>query len=477
MILMFELRPYQKESLEGIYRSLGNSNHCIVVQSPPRTGKTVLMAEIARRTTAKGNKILFIVHRKEIIDQVRRTFTEQKVKPEFCQIGMVQTFSRHIDRLAKPDVILVDEAHHALASSYRKVLDAFPNAVKLLFTATPVRLGRQQLDQIATDIVEGKQIQDLIDMGFLAKFRYFARKQIDEDKLKKSSTGDFTVDSMTEALTTGIYSTVVKEYRERVNGQQAVVYWFSVETAKKCAQAFQNSGISAAEIDGDTPDNIRDDIVQKFRDGKIKVLSNVNLFTEGIDLPNVDCVIMARPTQSLALYLQFAMRCLNPRQGKTATIIDMVDNWRRHGLPSDHRDWKKMMVTGKKRKSSGGGVGGMGICQCPKCLEVWNSQEVRDNDNTCLDPACGHNPVLPVQERKLKLKQGEIVEIDQSERRRRDFFERLMKKQIMNNIGCKRPYELSSYQECQQYAALHGYKKGWAYHYAKDHGLPGLPHN
>ena len=158
------------------------------------------MAEIARRTTAKGNKILFIVHRKEIIDQVRRTFTEQKVKPEFCQIGMVQTFSRHIDRLAKPDVILVDEAHHALASSYRKVLDAFPNAVKLLFTATPVRLGRQQLDQIATDIVEGKQIQDLIDMGFLAKFRYFARKQIDEEKLKKSSTGDFTVDSMTEGI-------------------------------------------------------------------------------------------------------------------------------------------------------------------------------------------------------------------------------------------------------------------------------------
>lgn len=475
--MTFKLRSYQKECLDNIYRSLRRDNKCIVVQSPPRTGKTVIMAEIARRTTAKGNRILFIVHRKEIVDQVKKTFAEQNVKPEFCQIGMVQTFTRNINKLAKPDVILVDEAHHALAKTYMKVLDAFPNAVKLLFTATPVRMGRMQLDQIATDLVEGKQIQELMDTGFLAPFRYFARKKIDDDKLKKSSTGDFTVGSMTDAIEGGIYQAVVNEYRKRVDGQQAVVYWFSVQTAKLCAQVFKDEGISAEEIDGDTPPDVRDRIVDDFRDGKVKILTNVNLFTEGIDLPNVDCVIMARPTQSLALFLQFAMRCLNPRQGKTATIIDMVDNWRRHGLPSDHRDWKKMMVTGKKRKSSGGGVGGMGICQCPKCLAVWNSQEVRDNDNTCLDPACGHNPVLPVQERKLKLKQGEIVEIDQSERRRRDFFERLMKKQIMNNIGCKRPYELSSYQECQQYAALHGYKKGWAYHYAKDHGLPGLPHN
>lgn len=430
------------------------------------------MAEIARRTTAKGNKILFIVHRKEIIDQVRRTFTEQKVKPEFCQIGMVQTFSRHIDRLAKPDVILVDEAHHALASSYRKVLDAFPNAVKLLFTATPVRLGRQQLDQIATDIVEGKQIQDLIDMGFLAKFRYFARKQIDEDKLKKSSTGDFTVDSMTEALTTGIYSTVVKEYRERVNGQQAVVYWFSVETAKKCAQAFQNSGISAAEIDGDTPDNIRDDIVQKFRDGKIKVLSNVNLFTEGIDLPNVDCVIMARPTQSLALYLQFAMRCLNPRQGKTATIIDMVGNWERHGLPSEERDWAEMMRTKARRQKN---VDGPTVCQCPECMAVWNTKAVRENDNTCLDPFCKYNPVIPPPKRGIHVAEGEIEEIDTAEQKRRKFAEKYMKQQIKNNLGDKDQWELQNYRECLQYAALKGWKRGWAYHWAKDHNLPGLP--
>ena len=112
------------------------------------------MAEIARRTTAKGNRILFIVHRKEIVDQVKKTFAEQNVKPEFCQIGMVQTFTRNIGKLAKPDVILVDEAHHALAKTYVKVLDAFPEAVKLLFTATPVRMGRLQLDQIATDIVD-----------------------------------------------------------------------------------------------------------------------------------------------------------------------------------------------------------------------------------------------------------------------------------------------------------------------------------
>ncbi len=121
-------------------------------------------------------------------------------------------------------MILVDEAHHALAKTYVKVLDAFPNAVKLLFTATPVRMGRLQLDQIATDIVEGKQIQELMDTGFLAPFRYFARKKIDDDKLKKSSTGDFTVGSMTDAIEGGIYQAVVSD---TVNGLTESRRWFT----------------------------------------------------------------------------------------------------------------------------------------------------------------------------------------------------------------------------------------------------------
>lgn len=470
--MTFKLRSYQKECLDNVYHSLKKGNKCIVVQSPPRTGKTVIMAEIARRTTAKGNRILFIVHRKEIVDQVKRTFAEQNVKAEFCQIGMVQTFTRNIGKLAKPDVILVDEAHHALAKTYVKVLDAFPEAVKLLFTATPVRMGRIQLDQIATDLVEGKQIQELMDTGFLAPFRYFARKKIDDDKLKKSSTGDFTVGSMTDAIEKGIYQAVVNEYRKRVDGQQAVVYWFSVETAKLCAQAFKNAGISAEEIDGDTPPDVRDRIVDDFRDGKVKILTNVNLFTEGIDLPNVDCVIMARPTQSLALFLQFAMRCLNPRDGKTATIIDMVGNWERHGLPSEERDWSEMMHTKERRQKN---VDGPTVCQCPECMAVWNTKAVRENGNTCLDPECEHNPVIPPPKRKIHVTEGEIEEINTAEQKRRRFAEKYMKQQIRNNLGDKDPWELQNYQECRQYAALHGYKDGWAYHYAKNHNLPGLP--
>lgn len=470
--MTFELRDYQKECLDNVYRSLRKGNKCIVVQSPPRTGKTVIMAEIARRTTAKGNRILFIVHRKEIVDQVKRTFAEQNAKMEFCQIGMVQTFTRNIGKLAKPDVILVDEAHHALAKTYMKVLDAFPEAVKLLFTATPVRMGRLQLDQIATDLVEGKQIQELMDTGFLASFRYFARKKIDDGKLKKSSTGDFTVGSMTDAIEKGIYQSVVSEYRKRVNGQQAVVYWFSVKTAKLSAEAFKNAGISAEEIDGDTPPDVRDRIVDDFRDGKVKILTNVNLFTEGIDLPNVDCVIMARPTQSLALFLQFAMRCLNPRQGKTATIIDMVGNWERHGLLSEERDWAEMMHTKARRQKN---VDGPTVCQCPECMAVWNTKAVRENDNTCLDPFCRYNPVIPAPKRKLHIAEGEIEEIDTAEQKRRKYAEKYMKQQIKNNLGDKDQWDLESYQECLQYAALKGWKTGWAYHWAKDHNLPGLP--
>lgn len=189
-------------------------------------------------------------------------------------------------------------------------------------------------------------------------------------------------------------------------------------------------------------------------------------------MPNVDCVIMARPTQSLALFLQFAMRCLNPRQGKTATIIDMVGNWERHGLPSEERDWAEMMHTKARRQKN---VDGPTVCQCPECMAVWNTKAVRENNNTCLDPFCRYNPVIPAPKRKLHIAEGEIEEIDTAEQKRRKFAEKYMKQQIRNNLGDKLSWDLQTYQECLQYAILKGWKRGWAYRWAKDHNLPGLP--
>ena len=136
------------------------------------------MADIARRATAKGNQVLFVVHRKEIVDQATAAFQEQNVDMNLAQLGMVQTITRHVNEIPEPQVIFIDEGHHSLAKTYQRIIDAFPNAIKLLFTATPQRTGKKQLDLIADDIVLGRSIKWLTEHGNLAPFTYYSIDEI-----------------------------------------------------------------------------------------------------------------------------------------------------------------------------------------------------------------------------------------------------------------------------------------------------------
>ncbi|WP_333603957.1 DEAD/DEAH box helicase, partial [Lactobacillus acetotolerans] len=303
---MFALRDYQLEEYQQIVDSMRHGHTSIIVQSPPRTGKTVLMAEIARKTTQAGKRILFIVHRKEIVDQVIKTFKDQEVDMSLAQIGMVQTFTRHVEKLKSPAVLFVDEAHHVLAKSYRRILDAFPQAIKLLFTATPIRLNGNGFESVADDLINGKSIQWLIHHGNLAPVKYFAPKQIDTSVLKAKRTGEFTEESIERASKPKIYGNAVKHYLKLAKGLQAIAYTYNVSSAHQLADEFNRQGITAAAVDGSTPKEERKKIISDYRNGKIQIVTNNELFTEGLDLPNVDCVIMLRPTQSLALYLQFS---------------------------------------------------------------------------------------------------------------------------------------------------------------------------
>ena len=196
---MYQLRDYQLKTIEQVYSSMKRGHKRIIVQQPPRTGKTVIMAEIARRTTAKGNHIMFLIHRKEVLSQAMTTFKQQNVKMNLATMGMVQSLTRHISELTAPQLIFVDEAHHALAKSYRRILDSFPDAYVLYFTATPIRTGHDQLDQIADDIIVGKSIPWLTEHHFLAPFHYYGLGDIDRSKLRKQN-GDYSSSSMDEAL-------------------------------------------------------------------------------------------------------------------------------------------------------------------------------------------------------------------------------------------------------------------------------------
>ena len=420
------------------------------------------MAEIARRTTNNGKRVMFLIHRKEVLNQAIETFRNQSVNPDLLTAGMVQTLTRRVDKLPTPNVILVDEAHHALAKSYQRILDKFPKAIVLLFTATPHRTGRVQLDRIADDIIVGQSIHELTEKGFLAPFRYFQPPgDFDSSLLKRGSTGDFTNDSMQQAMSTKIFGHIVKQYKRIANRMQAVVYTYSIDSAIKIAAEFNSEGISAVEVDGTTPKEKRDLAVQKFREQEIKILVNVNLFTEGVDLPNVDCVIMARPTASLALYLQFSMRCLNPRPGKTAIIIDHANNFKSFGYPDDDRDWKQAIKSGKQKSKTLLKDPGMSIVTCDYCFAVVKASEVKDGK--C--PICGK----PIKVHEAKPVSD--VDLVEATRERKEKIKQIIQDQVMTNIVDKPVSELKSLSELQAYARLHGYKPGWAWYQAKRKGL------
>ena len=422
----------------------------------------MIFSEIARRTTLKKNRVLFLVHRREILDQTITTFKKQKVDLNLTTLGMVQTLTRHIENIPEPRLIIVDEGHRALAKSYQRILKQFPKAIVLLFTATPHRTGRMQLDKIADDIIVGQSIHELTDKGFLAPFRYFQPpNDFDSKLLKRGSTGDFTNESMQQAMSTKIFGHIVKQYKRIANGMQAVVYTYSVDSAIKIANEFNSEGISAVEVDGTTSKEKRDLAVRKFREQEIKILVNVNLFTEGVDLPNVDCVIMARPTASLALYLQFSMRCLNPRKGKTAIIIDHANNFKTFGYPDDDRDWKQAIKSGKQKNKSLLTDSGISITTCDYCFAVVKASEVKNGK--C--PICGK----PIKVHEAKPVSD--VDLVEATKERQKAIHEIVKNDLLKSVANKSVSELHSLRELQAYAKLHSYKPGWAWFQAKRKGL------
>lgn len=444
---MYKLRDYQAEIINKIQNSMLTGHRRIIVQSPPRTGKTVVMSEIARRATVKNRRVLFLIHRKEVLEQANATFKEQGVDFDLLTSGMVQTLTRRVEKMPVPHIILVDEAHHVLSKSYRRILDKFKDAYVLLFTATPVRLGREQLDQVADDIVLGKSIKELTAAGFLAPFRYYQPPAgFNQSELKLSSTGDYTNKSITSALQSCLYGDLVSHYKRLAAGKQAVCYCHSIDAAKHAAAEFNKNGIAAAEVDGTTPRSERDELVKKFRDGAIKVMVNVNLFTEGVDLPDVDAVILARPTSSLSLYLQFAMRCLNPRRGKVAVIIDHANNVEKFGYPDSERNWLQLVKTGAKTRKNAE-TDNFNIVTCETCFAVLESRTIKAG--TC--PYC--DALVKQKRREKPVALIDLVEAARTENQSDDY------------------HQLKTVGELYAYAKRKGYKRGWAYHIAKSRGL------
>lgn len=443
------LRPYQTDLENGVrqaYRE-GYKSPCIVL--PCGGGKSVIIADIAKQTTAKGNRVLFLVHRRELCEQIENTFAWWGVNMKLCDVMMVQTAARRLHKMPEPQLIITDENHHCLANTYRKIYDHFSGSRRVGVTATPVRLNGDGLGDVNDKLIIGVSAKWLIENKCLAPYDYYAPSLIDLTGAKVSK-GEFETASVEKLLLKkAVYGDVIGYYRKLADGKQAICYCTSIRHSMEMAAMFNAAGIEAEHIDGTTPKTEREAVVRRFKEGELDILCNVDLISEGFDVPDCECAILLRPTQSLTLYIQQAMRCMRYREGKRAIIIDHVGNYARHGLPDDDREWT-LAKKDKSRKSEKTAPENA-VTQCPTCFLTFHT---RDENGEIIRncPYCGAE--IPVKERKtIEEKEAELQKI------------------VGFRIDYSDPASCKTYAELREYGRKHGYKKGWAYFQAKTRGL------
>ena len=338
-MITIELRDYQKNLIRDIRISFSRGHRSIVSVLGCGGGKSIIQADISRSATMKNNRVLFLVHRKELCEQISETFTAWGVNMDLCSVSMVQTVSRHIDRIQTSKIIITDEAHHSTAGSYRKIYDCFPDALRLGFTATPCRLNKGGLGEVYDDLITSVSTQWLIENKYLSPYKYYSVKLADTSGLHIKA-GDYKADEVAELMQhKEIYGGTVEQWERLAKGKKTIAYCASVEAAEQTAAEFRKAGYTAEALSGNTPKELRAQIMQDFRDSKIMILTNCELFGEGLDVPDCECTVLLRPTQSLTLYIQQSMRSMRYMPGKMATIIDHVGNCYLHGLPDDNREW------------------------------------------------------------------------------------------------------------------------------------------
>lgn len=392
-----KLFDYQQEMLENITevfsaavfdsvlynekRKRVNVGSSVMVQMPTGTGKTYVMAAVVRwflETYSKG-EVWLIAHRKELVEQMERTLdrfaleygekdevVEEKVR---IRVLSIQWLTRNIGDLEKngfkPGLIIVDEAHHSLATSYQDVFIRNHKALKIGMTATPCRMKQASFRTLFSRLITSPSIKDFILHGYLAPCNYVVigekstEQQIVNLLTDRSGDGDYSVKEMEEKLNVidvirRLYNSVVKY----AYGKKGIVYAINIDHAKAIAEYYNALGIKAVALDSKTAAKTRKKAVEAFREGELDCLVNVNLFDEGFDCPDVEYIQMARPTLSLAKYLQMVERGLRINKKdpkKVCMIIDNVGNYRKFGLPDRYRDWNAMfegMMSGRCEVSS-----------------------------------------------------------------------------------------------------------------------------
>ena len=349
------LRDYQQEMKLRLFTEW-EFHRSVMVQMPTGTGKTHLLVAVVKEFLCgigAGTRVWIVAHRRELVEQIEETVARFGMGKEAGRVRVfsIQWLSRNWKNIGEaPGLIVIDEAHHALAETYRELWKRYPEARKLGMTATPCRLNGKGFTDLFDALITSWSIAEFIGKGWLSAFDYVSiradsREQRRIDSLKKrGADGDYQVKEMNEVLNRQVSIRRLYESVERyAAGKKGMVYAVSIAHARRIAACYNAHGVSAVSIDSKTPASERRELVEGFRQGRIRVLVNVDIFSEGFDCPDVEFVQLARPTLSLAKYLQQVGRGLRKSGDKESCIlIDNVGLHRIFGLPVRERDWEAM---------------------------------------------------------------------------------------------------------------------------------------
>lgn len=351
----------------------------VLIVAPTGSGKTALTATMIHRAASKGKRCVFVVHRRELIRQTAQTFDKIGLRyavvspewPEFpdgmVQIASVDSLIRRLGRYPAPDMVVFDEAHHISAAKWSTVAAWASQAVHIGLTATPERMDGTGLRPWFDSMVMGPTVRWLIDHGWLSSYTLFGPPTADLSRVR-TKLGDFDQEQVADVMMKPtVVGDVIEHYRQLAGSPRAVLFAPTVKSSTAMAECFMQAGIAAEHVDGTTPAAERDAAMQRFVSGATRVLCNVDLFGEGVDVPAIEVAILLRATQSKGLYLQQVGRALRPAEGKPrAIIMDHVGNWIRHGIPCQPRVWTlEGREKGKRRAPTENPVR-----QCPKCYAV-----------------------------------------------------------------------------------------------------------
>lgn len=398
--------------VDRLRASLQAGHRAPLLCAPCGSGKTVMFCFFAQSAKQRGKRILILAHRSELLDQISQTLHSFNLRHGFIapgrlhnrehvQVGSVFSVARRLQQMPKPDLIIIDEAHHAIArSTFGKVLQYWPQAYRIGVTATPQRLSGEPLSDMFDDLIVGPSVADLTELGALAPYKLFAPSTINTNDIHIRG-GDYAKNELTKAADKPtITGDAVNHYLRIANGKRAIAFCCSIEHARHVSNQFNTQEIGSCSIDGNLAPEIRSGIIRDFREGRIKVLTSCDLISEGFDLPAIEVAILLRPTASLALHIQQWGRALRPYSGKAhAIILDHAGNTLRHGFPDDPREWTLEGRRNAKKISAPS----VQIRTCPKCFAAMRSSIVK-----CIH--CGYE--FPIEARSIMTIEGRLEEVD-----------------------------------------------------------------